>query len=375
MPHPLIEPTIHLAALAGLAVAAGVCVALVLTSRWHGHLTMDSMHGVQKVHQAPTPRVGGVAIVLGLLAAWLLLPGDAGKLLGQMLLAAVPALLFGLVEDVTKRVGVRDRLLATLVSGVLAWWLTGYSLTRVDVWGVDWLLAWLPLSVLFTAFAVGGAANAINIVDGMNGLAGGALTIAFAAMGAIAWQVGDVTLTSLCVVFAAVTLGFLVVNFPLGRIFLGDGGAYLMGFLMGWVAILLPMRNEAVSVWSTLMACAYPILEVGFSIWRRHRREGHHPGAPDRVHLHQLVYRRVVPLLMPHGSRPLRNGVAALVVLPFALMCGAVAVLAYGQTAVLVACFVLDVLLYRAVYFRVSQFRWCMSPATMWRQQGTEVQA
>ncbi|HEX9596543.1 MAG TPA: glycosyltransferase, partial [Anaerolineales bacterium] len=149
---------------AAVLCALSVSILLVLTKQHHGHLTMDSTIGVQKAHVHPTPRVGGVGIYLGLLLAWTLVRDRAVKdILGTILLAGIPALAFGLLEDVTKVVGVRARLLATMASGVLAWMLTGIALNRLDVHGLDGLLALTPVAVLFTAFAVGGVANAINI--------------------------------------------------------------------------------------------------------------------------------------------------------------------------------------------------------------------
>jgi UDP-N-acetylmuramyl pentapeptide phosphotransferase/UDP-N-acetylglucosamine-1-phosphate transferase len=116
------------------AIAFLVSLLLVHTAHWHGHLSMDHAGGVQKFHVEPTPRVGGIGIFLGLLLAWFLLePGPVRLLLGVILLAGVPALVFGLAEDVTKRVGVLPRLLATMVSGLLACLLSGVALSRLDV--------------------------------------------------------------------------------------------------------------------------------------------------------------------------------------------------------------------------------------------------
>src|SRR5206468_1516117 len=100
---------------ATLVVSFAVAQALVLSAHKHGHLTMDLPGAVQKFHSLPTPRVGGIAIYVAVTAAWMLLPGVAeAKLLGTVLLAGMPALLVGLLEDVTKRVSVRTRLLVTM---------------------------------------------------------------------------------------------------------------------------------------------------------------------------------------------------------------------------------------------------------------------
>ena len=97
-----------------------------------------------------------------------------------------PAFAFGLAEDLTKRVGVLARLLATMASGVLAWAITGYALTSVNVWGVDYVLQFTAVAVVFTAFAVGGVANAINIIDGLNGLASSMVLWALLGIAALA---------------------------------------------------------------------------------------------------------------------------------------------------------------------------------------------
>jgi UDP-N-acetylmuramyl pentapeptide phosphotransferase/UDP-N-acetylglucosamine-1-phosphate transferase len=352
------------AALTGFSTSLAICVLLVLTKSWHGSLTLDGTVGVQKFHTAPTPRVGGLGLMLGLCAsAWteLLNQGAVENLLTPILIAGLPAFLFGTAEDLTKRVGVRERLLATMASGVLAWWLTGTSITRVDVWGLDSLLTWLPLSVAFTAFAVGGVANAVNIIDGFNGLASGTLIICYGAMGLIAWQVGDHELAQLCLILTSVTAGFFLVNFPLGKIFLGDGGAYLMGFLLAWVAVLLPARNSQVSVWAPLLVCGYPILEVLFSVWRKYRRVGHHPGQPDKVHLHMLMFRRVTRFCFRNSSSAMQNGLTSPTLWPFSLLCAGLAVAFHTHTLLLIFCLLFVALCYHLSYVRLTQFKWQFS--------------
>ena len=137
---------------AALLCALAISVLLVATKHHHGHLTLDSDIGVQKFHVEPTPRVGGVGIYLGLVMAWLMARDEAVKdILGVILLAGMPALACGLIEDVTKRIGVSPRLLATMASGVLACMMTGLALDRLDVRGLDWIMTVTPVAVIFTA--------------------------------------------------------------------------------------------------------------------------------------------------------------------------------------------------------------------------------
>jgi len=349
----------------GLFVSFGISVLIVLTKGWHGHHSMDSIIGVQKFHTEPTPRIGGLGIVLGLVAVSLALwqgccdAAESQPLLGllwPMLVSVLPAFVFGLKEDITKRVSVRTRMLATMASGVLAWWLTGISLTRVDFWGVDVLLQWLPVSVLFTAFAVSGVANAVNIVDGFNGLASGVVCIALVAMGIIAWRVGDVPLAQLCLLLFLVTLGFWLVNFPWGSLFLGDGGAYALGFMLAWVAVLLPMRNPEVSVWAGLLACSYPVLEVAFSVQRRLSR-ALHPGHPDRLHLHSLIKFRIVRKALLHWPANFRNAAVSPILWLYASVLGLFGVVFYDNTSALVGGLFFAAWFYRLMYRRLIGFK------------------
>lgn len=300
-----------------LAIALTLCVslalaqALVLSASKHGQFTMDLPTGVQKFHSTPTPRVGGIAIYVALTLAWVLLPGAAErKLLSTVVLAGMPALLVGLAEDVTKRVSVRTRLLVTMGSGGFAALLTGVGLTRVDIPLADLLLSVWPLAVLFTAFAVGGVANAFNIIDGFHGLSSGTLIISSLALAAIAQSVGDTPLAIVALALAAAVGGFWLVNFPWGKLFLGDGGAYFAGFALAWLSVEVLARNPQVSPWASVLICGYPTIEVVYSIFRR-RRAHRSPGDPDRFHLHSLVATNVVQPRFPRLAPNFRNAVVS----------------------------------------------------------------
>ena len=133
-----------------LALAVSFLTSLLITllvirfQHLHAHLTADhDLDGVQKFHAAPVPRVGGVGVFLGVLGgllakAWVDDPVAAPNLV--LLACALPAFGAGLVEDLTKRVGVRERLMATVFSGILGGYFLGAWLTRIDIPGIDSLL-------------------------------------------------------------------------------------------------------------------------------------------------------------------------------------------------------------------------------------------
>jgi UDP-N-acetylmuramyl pentapeptide phosphotransferase/UDP-N-acetylglucosamine-1-phosphate transferase len=328
---------------------------LVLTTAHHGWFSLDAPGAVQKFHCSPTPRIGGVGIYLALLAASLLVPEPGARaILTTVLVAGVPALLVGLMEDVTKRIGVTVRLVVTMASGGLACWMTGISITHINVPPVDALLSFAPVALLFTAFAVGGLANAINIIDGFNGLASGATTICLLALAAIAGMVGDLSLALAAVVVAAAVVGFWLVNFPWGKLFLGDGGAYFAGFALAWLAVLLPMRNAEVSPWASFVLCAYPVIEVIYSVLRRVRRR-QSAGDPDRHHLHSLVATHIVQRRWPQLDPTLQNSAVSVIMWICAVVPALAAIALHHRTVYLVIFAVGCGVAYHLVYQRVAR--------------------
>jgi UDP-GlcNAc:undecaprenyl-phosphate GlcNAc-1-phosphate transferase len=284
--------------LTAAAVAWLVGWFIVRYEHLHRHLTHDAVDGgPQKNHANPTPRIGGVQLVSGLLAGWLML--DAwGKeprdhISGLLLLCAAPAFTGGLVEDVTKRVGVKERLLMTMLSGALACWLLGAVVSRLGIPFIDPMLAWLPISIAFSCFAVGGITNSVNIIDGFHGLASGVAIIVAATMAYTAWRVGDTSILNITLALVGALVGFFVWNWPRGLIFLGDGGAYLVGALLAEVSILLVVRHPEISPWYPVLLLSHPIAETIFSIGRRTVRQKTAVGGADNNHLHQLVFRRL----------------------------------------------------------------------------------
>lgn len=349
-----------------LVAAAAVCMLLVVTQSWHGRFSLDTDNGAQKFHSVPTSRIGGVGIVLGVMVG-ALVATEAWPLLWPLLLAGIPAFGAGLAEDMTKRVGVSARLCATIGSGVLICLITGTAIDQLHLPVLDALLTYAWFAIPFTALALAGVANALNIIDGFNGLAGGVAIIVLLSFAALASIHGDMVLAAACIIFAAATLGFMVLNFPMGRIFLGDGGAYFVGFAMAWMAILLVTRHPEISPWAVAAIVAYPVVEMLYSIRRKHRRDGHHPSRPDGLHLHMLLHRRVVRKLFPRTPRRLQNGLTAPFCWVLAILPAVVAIFRPYDTALLMGALFVFILLYSTIYARLTQFRWCLRPITRTR--------
>lgn len=333
-----------------LLVALLLSVLVVATNRLHGRFSMDHPGSVQTAHLHPTPRIGGIGIYFSLVVAWYTLnPSETRELLGAIVVAGIPAFLFGVAEDLTGKVSIRARLFATMGSGALVCILSGATLSHLDVPLVDALLKYTPVAVMFTAFAVGGVANAINIVDGFHGLASGIGILSFIGLGTLALTAGDVSVAVVAFLGATALAGFWLVNYPWGKLFLGDGGAYFTGFVLAWLAVLIPARNPAISPWACLLVCGYPIIEVLYSIVRRlvNRMS---PGEPDSKHLHSLLATHLIKRHFVSLSHNLQN--AAVAPLIWLFVCGLIVVaLTYrNHTESLVMAFMGAVVLYHFTY-------------------------
>ena len=258
-------------------------------------LDKDHFTAPQNVHNEPTSRLGGSAVfaayVLGIVVA-MALGHPSRRLLTLMVVSALPVLLAGVFEDVTRRLAPRQRLFAALLSAILASWLAGGAIARLDVPYIDSWLEILIFVLPLTWFMVAGACNAINLIDGAHGLAGGTALLMFLGMAVAASKLGDAVVLLQAVTMIGAIAGFMVWNYPRGKVFLGDGGAYFIGFIYSQLAIQIVARNDGLSAWFVIMLAAYPIMETLYSMYRRKLIHRTPSMRPDALHLHSLIYRR-----------------------------------------------------------------------------------
>lgn len=349
--------------LLALAVSFVVGLLLIRYNHLHAHFSTDyDVCGVQKFHATPVPRIGGLPIMLGLVAGCALsgFLNTTGWVL-LLLLSAFPAFAAGFIEDLTKKVGPLPRLLATFIAAGLGYFLIHAGLWRLDLPFLDRLLQhyWL-LSLLLTMVAVGGVAHAVNIIDGYNGLSGMVAVFIFLAIAYVCFKVHDIVLMSVCFAMVGAILGFLFWNFPRGLIFAGDGGAYLIGFMIAELSVLLVARNTAVSPWFPLLCVIYPVFETIFSIYRRKFLQGRAVGYPDALHLHQMVYKRMVLWMV--GSKEARhltqrNSMTSPYLWVLASFSVIPAMLFWNRTWVLMLLVLLFVLAYLRLYRMIVRFK------------------
>lgn len=286
--------------LAAFVLSAALTLLVVRILRHRGAATKDhDLSGPQKVHTQPVARVGGLSVfatlvLIAAVAAVLDWQRPLALHLALLAICGLPAFAAGLAEDLTKRVPPFPRLVAAAISALLAVYLLDTAIRRTDIWGLDGIAAFEAGATLLAMIAVAGMANAVNIIDGFNGLASMCVVMILLAVAYVAGQTGDPLVLTLALIGAGATLGFFIWNYPHGLIFLGDGGAYFLGFYTAEVALLLVVRNDDVSPLFPLLAAVYPVFETLFSMYRRRVVRGRAIAMPDGVHLHSLVYRRLL---------------------------------------------------------------------------------
>lgn len=298
------------------ACSALICAILIWTKTLHLTAREGDTNAVQAAHAAPTPRVGGVGIGAGLLLSIFLVPDSLRSTYLVFVASLAPVFAAGLYEDLRSGVSPSMRLLAAALSSVLAIVLLGAWVSHVGVIGVDWLFGFVPIAVIFTVFATTGVCHAFNLLDGLNGLSAGTSVVTAIGLAAIAHLSGQPQMVSFCFILIAALMGFLVFNYPWGKIFLGDAGAYTMGHALAWISVILMFRVADLSPWAVVLIFFWPLADTFFAIYRR-RRSGRPTNQPDRLHFHQLVMRLLEIRVLGVGKRETANPLATLVMLPF----------------------------------------------------------
>ena len=325
------------------------------------NIAHDTQEGPQKFHHSPTPRIGGLAIYVSLIVVGLsffIADKPFTKEFIPFVLSALPVFISGFVEDITKKIPPKWRLLGGFLSGIALYLFLNASVYKIDIPIMDSLFSLSIVSIAFTAFAVAGVSHAFNIIDGFNGLASGVAILVFGAYAYVSFLHNDFFLLYLSLVSLAATLGFFLWNYPFGYIFLGDGGAYLLGFIAAATGVLLVNRHPDVSSWFPLLLVLYPVWETLFSIYRRKFLKKYPPHMPDALHFHQLFYRRVINNIAGKKLDSLeRNYLTTPFLWVMELLCFVPAVLFWKNTHLLMFFSLCFVLFYTWLYSSIVKFK------------------
>lgn len=279
------------------------------------HHMLSDTQAQQALHSTPTPRVGGAAVVMAF-ALFLALHHDTlAQDLAFALLAVVVVFVVGLKEDVFRDVSPKARLIAAFASGGLAIALTGAMVTGLGIPEIDWLFGFVAVAVIVTLLWSAGTCHSLNLIDGLNGLSSGYAVVALTALSLIAGKTGSFDIQYTAIVLIGALLGFLIFNWPKGRIFMGDAGAYALGHILAWLGILLMARSADVSAFAILLILFWPVADTLFSIIRR-KALRKSVDSPDRQHFHHIAMRVLRQVTRNQYPQNKLNPMATLVMLP-----------------------------------------------------------
>jgi UDP-N-acetylmuramyl pentapeptide phosphotransferase/UDP-N-acetylglucosamine-1-phosphate transferase len=329
-----------------------------------GGFGMDDKDGIQKFHARNTSRLGGVGIFFGVIGGLLVLMRgyDKDAILGfWMIFISLPVFIGGITEDITRRITARTRLKLALLTGLLTFLLFRMGVTRTDLVALDWLINIIPgLSLLLTIIIISGFINSVNIIDGFHGVASGAVLIMLCGFIFLGIFSKDYILTRLALVVFVSNLGFLVWNWPWGKIFLGDGGAYLLGYFVVIFGLLLIYRNQDISPMAPVLIGVYPLTETVYTMYRRKYIKKVPVNKPDALHLHSLIYRRLIIrrlIKINSSSAEKANPLVALIIYCFIFVPVSIAVLFRENTTILFLMIALFVSFYVCFYGLIVRFK------------------
>lgn len=304
-----------LSAILGLVLSFTLALALAALFKYYS-VKDPNVLKKRAAHSRPASRLGGVAVCLSILCV-IIIQNHSWHI--GIAISAVPIFCVGLLEDFDRPLPPKFRLAVGALSATMFIGFEGHLITYV---GFEWgniALSFTPIAILFTIFCVVALINAFNFIDGINGLASGkTMIVSFALMWlAATYKEPNLTLLGTAIFFAS--LGLFMLNYPQGRIFLGDAGAYTLGFLLAVSLITLQSKHAEISAWSILLIIFWPIADMGHSIFRR-RLSGRRSDRPDKLHFHHVIMRSLIIASRGTMSKAWANPLATAIILPMAAL-------------------------------------------------------
>jgi UDP-N-acetylmuramyl pentapeptide phosphotransferase/UDP-N-acetylglucosamine-1-phosphate transferase len=181
--------------------------------------------------------------------------------------------------------------------------------------------------------------------------------ITLLAIAYLSFLFSDHVILYLSLIMVAAILGFFAWNYPLGLIFLGDGGAYLIGYWIACLSILLTYRHQEISPWFALLINGYPIMETLFTIYCRKIHQNKSPGLPDGIHFHTLIYRRILNPQRKYSSIFSANALTAPYLWTLTILGVAPALLWWHLNLILIIASLLFLLFYIWIYTKIVLFK------------------
>jgi len=289
---PIINYPLTVQVLAALAVALVISLIATPPVKWFAERVgaIDVPKDGRRVHKVPIPRLGGLAIFIGFVLSVVIF-AEIDRQIQGILLGSVLIVSVGVVDDIMP-LKAWQKFFVQIVAALIPVFhgLTIYLISNPNIFSPEPYLTFGFLTIPLTVIWIVGITNAVNLIDGLDGLAVGVSTISSLTMLVVALLVtADANVALILAALAGACLGFMPYNLNPAKIFMGDTGAMLLGYLLATMSILGLFKFYAIISFAVpFMALALPILDTGFAIIRRIIK-GQSPMAPDRGHFHHRL--------------------------------------------------------------------------------------
>lgn len=249
---------------------------------------VDKPDGKRKIHKSSMPTMGGLAIYGAFLVGYMLFAPESTQML-SVLIGGFVIILTGILDDI-KPLPAKVKFVGQIIAALIVAFYGQITFNKMQVFGlpIEFGIFAKPITVLFIVSII----NAINLCDGLDGLAGGTSVIYFITIAIIAYigkHLGGLDVI-LCLIMIGSILGFLVYNFPPASIFMGDTGSMFLGFIISIVALLGFKTATITSLIIPVLVLFVPIFDTLLAIARR-TIKGESIAAADKEHLHHQLLR------------------------------------------------------------------------------------
>ena len=275
----------------GMSLVLNGFIAYLWHKKFYRNLGLKTYQAVQRIHLNETPRLGGLIFILSL-ASFVAFSNtnESIQSLKIILICLIPIIFMGIKEDLFHNVEPAIRLLALLFVG----WLfraqfAGPLPVLTDIPFIGKLLLLQGGISIFYILSMTAVANGMNLIDGVNGLCGAVALSILGALLFVSYKTSDVVMLSTIFSVILILMPFLIFNYPYGKIFLGDLGAYSLGLIISMLTIILFGRHPEISPWGAVLILIYPTTEVVFSLLRR-AMKGVSIYHADIAHLHLKLF-------------------------------------------------------------------------------------
>jgi len=310
----------------------------------------DNPSSNRKVHHSATSRLGGVAIYISIILSIYFSPTLSPAFFITLFFPSLFLVFLMAVEDLKQGISPIVRLVFSGIAVAIVIYEFNLNISNLQIPILDMMLENYYFSFLFTLFTFLLVMNAFNVIDGFNGLSSGFSIISLISLLWLSITVNDSFIAEITKIMILVVLGFSVLNFPFGKIFLGDSGAYLLGFVITFIYIYFINKNS-LSYWLALGILIYPIFDFVYSIFRRSKNSKLSAASQaDALHLHHLIHIKLIKCHFFKNRSYLCNSFTSVFLWIFSLSSVIPSVLWFEKPKVIFFFIVIFMLLYHILY-------------------------